>query len=431
MQVGEVRITMERPKRVCRRARISCSHCCLADQTICAETFIKHVRSFWRNGTWSQRTVEGRDPSQWELSLMIAEGVGVVPDQHYANVLSDPDLDEGDQSELSDGPEVMEQAGYGPGDEMKDASIVHTSVAVGSLELPADGTSLQALALFTWLLETKVPVNSADRLFKLLSNLSGEDETLTRTKMMTKIGICQDNFDTRAMCPNCNNTYPEDEWMNGHSPLVCTFQEYPNARMLKTRAPCNIPLMTERLVWNRKKGASRAQVKSYAPTMPLYYKSPQAWLAEMLERRNFSDKWEAWRTREQTFDPATGDAIGTDIYDFALWRDHQTVDGVPFLSVPGNGAMQTNVDWFQTWEYTEYGVGVVWGVWLNIPREERYRSVHSSCLVVCFDAALLTQLTTTHIPYQVQDGECDDTNATAWWKGKRNPLSSIDQSVDR
>jgi hypothetical protein len=197
---------MERPKRACRRARISCSHCCLVDETICVETFTKHVKRFWRNGAWSQRTVEARDPSQWELSLMVAEGVGVAQDQHDADVLSDPDLDESDESELSDGHEAMEQAAGGQGDEMKDDSIVHTSVAVGSLELPVDGTSLHALALFTWLLETKVPVKSADKLFRLLSKLSAEDGTLTRKTMMTKIGIARDNFDTRAMCPNCNNT---------------------------------------------------------------------------------------------------------------------------------------------------------------------------------------------------------------------------------
>jgi hypothetical protein len=323
--------------------------------------------------------VEARDPSHWELSLMIAAGVYMVPDQHDANVLSDPDLDEGDESEWSDGREAMEPAAYGPGDEMQDGSIVHTSVAVGSLELPADGTSLQALALFTWLLEANIPVKRGDRLFKLLSNLSGEDETMTRAKQMTKIGIVQDNFDIRAMCPNCNNTYPKEEWMNGHSPLVCTYQEYPTARMAKTRAPCNIPLMTESLVWNRKKGANRAQIKSYTPTMPLYYKSPQAWFAEMLERPDFAEKWEAWRKREPTFDPVTGEAIGTDIYDFALWRDHQTVDGVPFLSVPGNGALQINLDWFQTWDYTEYGVGVMWGVWLNIPAKN---GIAQPCLVV-------------------------------------------------
>jgi hypothetical protein len=387
---------MERPKRACRRARISCSHCCLVDETICVETFTKHVKRFWRNGAWSQRTVEARDPSQWELSLMVAEGVGVAQDQHDADVLSDPDLDESDESELSDGHEAMEQAGGGPGEEMKDDSIVHTSVAVGSLELPVDGPSLHALSLLTWLHETKVPVKSADRLLRLLSKLSAEDETMTRKTMMTKIGIARDNFDTRAMCPNCNNTYPQDEWMNGHSPLVCTFQEYPTARMLKTRAPCNIPLMTESLVWNRKKGAGRAQVKSYTPTMALYYKSPQSWFAEMLERPGFGDKWEAWRKRQPTFDPVTGEAIGTDIYDFALWRDHQTVNGVPFLSVPGNGALQLNLDWFQTWDYTEFGVGVMWGVWLNIPREERYRSAIPSWVV---SMQLYSQLTTTTYCY--------------------------------
>ncbi len=53
-------------------------------------------------------------------------------------------------------------------------------------------------------------------------------------------------------------------------------------------------------------------------------------------------------------------------------EEYGIVDGEPFLSVPGNYALQINVDWFNPYKHTQHSEGAIYLCVLNLPRKERY-----------------------------------------------------------
>ena len=56
--------------------------------------------------------------------------------------------------------------------------------------------------------------------------------------------------------------------------------------------------------------------------------------------------------------------------DGSIWNDFLTVNGVPFLTECHNYGILLNVHWLQP---TEYSVGVIYLVILNLPRSIRYK----------------------------------------------------------
>uniref|UniRef100_A0A1A7YTN3 Transposase domain-containing protein n=1 Tax=Iconisemion striatum TaxID=60296 RepID=A0A1A7YTN3_9TELE len=62
-----------------------------------------------------------------------------------------------------------------------------------------------------------------------------------------------------------------------------------------------------------------------------------------------------------------------DVYDGQVWKEHQYINGEPFLAEPNNFALMLNVDWFQPFKNAPYSVGAIYLVILNLPREERFK----------------------------------------------------------
>lgn len=69
-----------------------------------------------------------------------------------------------------------------------------------------------------------------------------------------------------------------------------------------------------------------------------------------------------------------------DIYDGKIWKEFYCSGGVPFLSVPYNFALTSNIDWFQPFKRTQYASGAIYISIQNLPREERF-SVENIILV--------------------------------------------------
>lgn len=61
-----------------------------------------------------------------------------------------------------------------------------------------------------------------------------------------------------------------------------------------------------------------------------------------------------------------------DVYDGQVWNDFLNVNGRPFLSQPNNLALSCNVDWFRPFKHTQFSIGVLYIVILNLPRKIRY-----------------------------------------------------------
>ena len=87
----------------------------------------------------------------------------------------------------------------------------------------------------------------------------------------------------------------------------------------------------------------------------------------MLCRKDLIDLCEHWRSLKHVPD------VFEDIYDGRVWHDFQTVYGRDFLKQPNCFALMMNVDWFQPFKHTQYSVGAMYMVLLNLPRTERFR----------------------------------------------------------
>ena len=68
-----------------------------------------------------------------------------------------------------------------------------------------------------------------------------------------------------------------------------------------------------------------------------------------------------------------GDLLA-DVYDGNLWREFQTVNGMPFLQKPRNYGFMLNFDFFQPMKQRkDYSVGVFSLALLKLPRTERFK----------------------------------------------------------
>ena len=63
----------------------------------------------------------------------------------------------------------------------------------------------------------------------------------------------------------------------------------------------------------------------------------------------------------------------TDVYDKAVWKSFFNYKGRQFLSEPNHLGLMLNCDWFQLYHQTQYSVGVIYLVVLNLPRDIRFR----------------------------------------------------------
>ena len=68
-----------------------------------------------------------------------------------------------------------------------------------------------------------------------------------------------------------------------------------------------------------------------------------------------------------------GDLLA-DVYDGNLWREFQTVNGMPYLQKPRKYGFMLNFDFFQPMKRRkDYSVGVFYFALLNLPSAERFK----------------------------------------------------------
>ncbi|CAB3980413.1 Hypothetical predicted protein [Paramuricea clavata] len=99
------------------------------------------------------------------------------------------------------------------------------------------------------------------------------------------------------------------------------------------------------------------------------YQSIVATLKQFVMRSGFTERCELWRSREIR----TGHQIMCDVFEGRIWKDFMTFDDSSFLASPWNYAFMLNVDWMQPFDHTEYSIGVMYLVLMNLPRNERFK----------------------------------------------------------
>ena len=170
-------------------------------------------------------------------------------------------------------------------------------------------------------------------------------------------------FTKYVCCSSCHYLYHWGDYTiqdtNGlMESKCCTFQQYPNHPQLHRRNKCGNKLM--------KKVKSPQGKTFFYPRLIYCYCSIIDSLKKMLEKPGFIEKCEKWRDR------SIQEGVFCDIYDGRIWNEFMIVDGVPFLSVTFNFALQLNVDWFQPFKHTQHSEGAIYISILNLPRQERY-----------------------------------------------------------
>ena len=167
-----------------------------------------------------------------------------------------------------------------------------------------------------------------------------------------------------AVCPTCSALYLLKNCIvqeNGHDESrLCNFIRYPNHPHHSRRKKCNTILLKRVKVGNKSK---------LVPRKLFVYHSIIHGLKKILYREGLVGKCEHWRFRSSSIPSGTY----SDIYEGNVWKEHQFIEGQPFLSNPGNLSLMLNIDWFNPYDHTPYSAGVVYFVVQNLPRNERFK----------------------------------------------------------
>ena len=94
-------------------------------------------------------------------------------------------------------------------------------------------------------------------------------------------------------------------------------------------------------------------------------------LQRMFARKGFFDQCQEWRSRQ------IPQNILADIYDGAVWQEWQYF----FDESNWNLGLMMNLDWLQPYKNSQYSLGVVYLIILNLPRRVRY--LRRNVIIVC------------------------------------------------
>ena len=174
--------------------------------------------------------------------------------------------------------------------------------------------------------------------------------------------IKKESFEKYVICKKCGSLYSfkdcfETIGSTAH-PKLCIHVPFRNHPHRSRRRPCGSKLIKEVIT---------KQGKKFYPLKTYCYFSLMKSIPEILARNTLLDQCEEWRTRKIPAD------IMADVYDGRVWQDFTTVNGRPFLSEPHHLGLMLNCDWFQPFHQTQYSVGVMYLVIMNLPRTIRFK----------------------------------------------------------
>ena len=143
---------------------------------------------------------------------------------------------------------------------------------------------------------------------------------------------------------------------------MCDFSQYPRDQ------PCGAELMKKVTYSDGSYKFEALHTYAYRPII--------ASLQNLLQRHDFEEECEEWRTRD------VDDEVLADRMDGKVWTDFQTVNGKDFLAAPNNYALTLNFDFFQPYKHRSDGsVGVFYLVVDNLPR--KYITTGSDAIYIC------------------------------------------------
>ena len=175
--------------------------------------------------------------------------------------------------------------------------------------------------------------------------------------------IDKDAFVKYVICPKCSSLYNFNEcFETGRTdkvlPKVCNHVPYRYHPHLSHRKACGHRLLREVVTKSNKK---------FYPLKTYCYHSIEKSMIAVLGRADLLEQCEHWRSRN------IPENVLADVYDGRVWKEFLTYKGRPFLTNKHNIGLMLNCDWFQPFEHTNYSVGVLYLVILNLPRTIRFK----------------------------------------------------------
>ena len=90
-------------------------------------------------------------------------------------------------------------------------------------------------------------------------------------------------------------------------------------------------------------------------------------LQAFFQRPGFLDLCCSWQNN------ASVSSTFTDVYSGRVWKEFMYFKGRPFLSEKNSLALMLNIDWFQPFKHRTYSIGVMYLVFMNLPRNIRFK----------------------------------------------------------
>ena len=178
-------------------------------------------------------------------------------------------------------------------------------------------------------------------------------------KLHSFLGFKANSFKKFVVCPSCFKLYQKkDCYFTNRGvryPSKCNFVAFPNHRARHLRRHCRSELMKQTVTPGGK--------KVLVPYKIYCYKSLEESIESLYKRTYFEDMCQLWKQRRvpnNTYE---------DIYDGRVWKEFLWF----FQESPQNLGMMLNLDWFNPYKHSNYSVGVLYMVCLNLPRTERFK----------------------------------------------------------
>lgn len=167
-----------------------------------------------------------------------------------------------------------------------------------------------------------------------------------------------------VVCTKCNSVYDYQSCFEVRFGKKiskhCEFVAFPNHIHRTQRTPCGALLLKE----------VRFQSKVQLLARKVYpYRSLKDALTLLVSRPGFLSLCEHWRERAKNIPTNTL----ADVYDGKVWNDFTSEKYEYFLQSSGNLVLSLNFDFFQPFTRTQYSIGALYLVILNLPRDERYK----------------------------------------------------------
>jgi hypothetical protein len=171
------------------------------------------------------------------------------------------------------------------------------------------------------------------------------------------LGIHDDSkIKTYAVCKKCYTLYDITS-VDTEKQKLCTYIKDPNHRWESKRGICGEKLL-ERDIYK--------SVVKYRPKMIFCWKSLIDQLQIMFKRPNFLEDIEHWRK----YVPIDG--VYTSVYDGSFWNDFKVDhNNEPLLDRVGTLAFLLHIDWVSPFKHSQYSIGVIFLVILNLSHRKR------------------------------------------------------------